>query len=146
MQANLLTIDKLRDYAMKLEAAIRNHRDQRGDNRCHLDDHALYSVLGEGQPNTALPPECEFLESCKRFYRQRQHPCDEGVDLLPDDMTIQQLTDEVKRLRGALEKIADTNMYFYDRDLSMPQWMGAGGITPMFFARQAISPQPKRNQ
>ena len=58
----------------KLKNAIRNHRDQRGNDRCHLDDAELYQVLGEGQPDTSLPPREEFLANCAKFYECRQAP------------------------------------------------------------------------
>ena len=58
----------------KLEAAIRNHRDQRGDDRCYLDDAELYSVLGESEAVTVLPPKEVFLANCARFHASRQKP------------------------------------------------------------------------
>lgn len=64
----------------KIEAAIRKHRDQRGDDRCHLDDADLYAVLPEGPPDPALlalPPRDVFLANCARFHACRQP---HGVD------------------------------------------------------------------
>jgi hypothetical protein len=93
-------IDYLREKIYELEDAIRNHRDQKGDDRCFLDDMELYKVLGDKVPfDNRLPPKCDFLESCKRFWEQRQYPPEKDHISLPDDMTIAQLTEEVKRLR-----------------------------------------------
>jgi hypothetical protein len=59
----------------RLQEAIRTHRDARGDDRCWLDDQALYAALPEGtQPNTTLPPEEKFLANCRRFWQARQNP------------------------------------------------------------------------
>jgi len=56
----------------RLKNAIRRHRDERGDDRCYLDDARLYEVLGEGQPDTTLPPRDVFLSNCARFWECRQ--------------------------------------------------------------------------
>jgi hypothetical protein len=82
----------------RLVQAIREHRDQRGDDRCWEDDAKLYAVLGEGdgEAETALPQKAEFLKSCERFYEQRQCPATAGQR---KGMTIAQLEAEVERLR-----------------------------------------------
>lgn len=67
------TIDKLMREKAALEAAIRAHRDAQGDDRCWLDDEALYSALPEG----FTPPErgeLVELELCKRFIACRHNP------------------------------------------------------------------------
>lgn len=71
-----MTEEQLRDEAKKLRAAIRYHRDQKGDDRCWVDDIRLYEALPEGPSNydPTLPPEDVFLENCKRFCRSRQTP------------------------------------------------------------------------
>lgn len=61
-----------------LEAAIRRHRDQRGDDRCWLDDEELYRALPEGftppQRDTAVE-----LDLCKKFIQCRHNPATEYV-------------------------------------------------------------------
>lgn len=77
----------------QLEAAIRHHRDQRGDDRCWMDDEALYSFLPEG----FIPPERDTaveLENCKRFIACRQNPA--TVYVSPER--------EIERLRFSLEQ------------------------------------------
>lgn len=89
----------------RLRAAIRNHRDQHGDDRCWLDDVELYRVLGDAaEVDITLPTKCEFLTSCARYWEQRQRPDEKA--LIPEGMTIAQLSTEVSRLRSALLAIA----------------------------------------
>lgn len=57
----------------KLSAAVREHRDQRGDDRCWMDDEKIYAALPEGY----TPPEHDCaveLENCKRYIASRHHP------------------------------------------------------------------------
>lgn len=88
----------------RLIRAIREHRDQRGDDRCWLDDVALYNALAEvtGEDPTfdlSLPPKAEFLASCERYYEQRRDP-----SKAPACMTIRQLQDEIGRLNGIISR------------------------------------------
>jgi hypothetical protein len=58
---------------LELEAAIRKHRDQRGDDRCWMDDEELYKVLPEGYN----PPERDSaveLANCQKFIACRHNP------------------------------------------------------------------------
>ncbi len=108
---NLLAdIVRVEDELDRLRTAIREHRDQRGDDRCWLDDQRLYHALGEGDPDpfdpvSALPPKADFLASCERFWIKRQCPGQEGRALLPDEMTIAELTAEVRRLREHRDRV-----------------------------------------
>lgn len=58
----------------RLKAGIREHRDQKGDDRCFLDDQQLYSLLGEGPAVTVLPALANFLSNCARYHASRQVP------------------------------------------------------------------------
>lgn len=69
---------KTKARIIELEAGIRNHRDQRGDDRCWLDDKKLYELVG-GAANTALPDEVQFLSNCARYHASRQDPRDKYV-------------------------------------------------------------------
>ena len=58
--------------------AIRNHRDQKGDDRCWIDDGLLYSKLPEGYEKLAtggqqLCPD-EMLANCKKYIASRHDP------------------------------------------------------------------------
>jgi len=67
-------LERVESEKTKFRHAIRNHRDQRGDDRCYLDDAELYSVLGESEAVTVLPPKEVFLANCARFHASRQKP------------------------------------------------------------------------
>jgi hypothetical protein len=80
----------------RLTAGIQKHHDQGGDDRCYKDDTELYALIGLENDNSSLGPEEEHLESCRRFWRQRQCPATAGQ---LQGMTIAQLEAEVQRLR-----------------------------------------------
>ena len=66
-----------------LETAIRKHRDQRGDDRCWIDDLELYEVLADPeQPVFKLPPRSTFLNNCARYWECRQKSSDKDEALL----------------------------------------------------------------
>lgn len=83
-----------------LEAAIRKHRDQRGDDRCWLDDEDLYRLLPEGY---ATPERDVLVEvaNCLQFLRCRRNPRTEYVS---PQRRIEELEAEVQRLRQELGK------------------------------------------
>lgn len=86
---------RLDDRVQELEAAIRKHRDYRGDDRCWLDDEELYRVLPEGY----TPPQRDGaveLENCKRFIECRRNPKTEYV-------SPQREIEELKRRVASLE-------------------------------------------
>jgi hypothetical protein len=58
---------------VELELAIKRHRDERGNDRCWLDDARLYAVLpGAKQLTIVLPPKEEFLQECDKYWECRQ--------------------------------------------------------------------------
>ena len=75
-----------------LLAAIRAHRDARGDDRCWIDDLVLYAALPEGAPAPELlalhTPE-EMLANCRRYLASRQ----------PDTVPYVSPQREIERLR-----------------------------------------------
>jgi hypothetical protein len=75
---DLLTLsrDDLLAETLRLRSGIRDHRDQRGDDRCWLDDDKLYQLLPEKLPApTAMDAEL-MLPNCKRFLATRVNPRD----------------------------------------------------------------------
>lgn len=66
--------DDLKKEIEKLRDAIRQHRDEKGHDRCWMDDDRLYSMLPEGNEgvDTTLPPRECFLKNCEKFYENRQ--------------------------------------------------------------------------
>jgi len=72
---NQIGPEQLRGELRKLRSAVRYHRDQRGDDRCWLDDVKLYKALPEGEVQFAefkLPCRQKFLSSCSKFWESRQ--------------------------------------------------------------------------
>ena len=56
----------------KLRDAIAEHRDQRADDRCFLDDQKLYAVLEDGDlGDNHVGDQCAMLENCRRYIAQR---------------------------------------------------------------------------
>lgn len=85
----------------KYGAAIRAHRDQRGDDRCFLDDDALYAVLPEGKANadTRLCEPDVMLANCRRYIEQRHDP---ALPYVSTQREIERLEAEVRALKKAL--------------------------------------------
>lgn len=89
----------------RLREAIAKHRDQKGDDRCWLDDRELYAALDPSVPaDQSLPPKCDFLKSCERYWEQRQSLSDTFTLKHP---TIGQMNREITRLREALAVFAE---------------------------------------
>lgn len=88
--------------ALWLEAAIRRHRDQRGDDRCWMDDDNLYRALPEGFTATLRDSAVE-LENCRRFIESRRHPLTIYVS---PQRRIEELEAENARLRCLLAAAA----------------------------------------
>lgn len=61
-----------------LEDAIRKHRNQKGDDRCWMDDEALYRTLPEGYEPGARDSSVE-IANCQQFIRCRHNPATEYV-------------------------------------------------------------------
>lgn len=93
--------------AEELASAIRKHRDEKGHDRCWLDDVALYAVLGEEKSDGALPPRAEFLSNCERYYEVRSSK-GEWNSTSERDRAIAEATEaklEVARAHAALDRI-----------------------------------------
>lgn len=65
---------QLRVKYLQLVTAIREHRDQRGHDRCWLDDRKLYEALGEPLPDDVglLPNDEEMLDRCRQYIALRR--------------------------------------------------------------------------
>ncbi len=61
-----------------LQAAIRRHRDERGDDRCWQDDETLYGVLPEGFTPPAREVAVELVR-CAKYIACRRNPKTEYV-------------------------------------------------------------------
>jgi hypothetical protein len=93
-------IDELseRAYALeRLQAAVREHRDARGDDRCWKDDEELYAALPEGY----TPPERDTsvqLAMCERYIASRQHPATEYVSPEREIERLQKRINELEKV------------------------------------------------
>jgi hypothetical protein len=66
-----------------LREAIRYHRDQKGDDRCWLDDHSVWELLPDAVTEpTSLPAFGEMMKRCTAFYQYRRA---EAPDSAPSD-------------------------------------------------------------
>ncbi len=61
----------MRELIVQLRQRIRYHRDQRGDDRCWLDDNYIYEALANAAPIT-LPSREVFMTKCRVFHEKRQ--------------------------------------------------------------------------
>lgn len=96
----------------KLKAAIKEHHDQHADDRCYLDDQALYAAAGLEPADITMPPRGKFLENCARFYERR---CTGG-----DWPSYQYLESQVTSLRQRLaEAEAEQQRLRHGRDLAV---------------------------
>ena len=102
--------DMLLGMIERLWTAIRKHRDQRGDDRCYLDDRELYAVLPEGY----VPPPHDTavtLEQCAHFIRCRQDPATEYVSsqrrIEELEKLVASLSCRVEEQKELLEKSAE---------------------------------------
>ena len=87
----------------KLFSAIRKHRDQRGDDRCWLDDEELYKVLPEGY-EPPVRDSCVQLELCKKFIECRHNP---STIYISPQRRIEELEEENKKLKEKIERYED---------------------------------------
>lgn len=116
-----LGVDDLRDLILERRLAIRTHRDQRGDDRCWLDDYVVWAML-EDSPcaPTVLPSFETGMQLCWQFYHWRRA---EVADLVPADaildsnlwdndleqMSAGQLFEELARIQSAIRQHRDIN-------------------------------------
>jgi hypothetical protein len=88
---------------LALCAAVREHRDQRGDDRCWRDDRKLYAALPEGYTPPAADTEIE-LDNCRRYIASRQDPATAYVS---PQRRIEELEAEVAALKAQLAAAYD---------------------------------------
>lgn len=76
MDSDLLnmSVDQLQEEVLKLRNGIRQHRDQKGDDNCWLDDqNYLYDLLPEKIiPFPELPEKNLMMLNCSRYYDCRK--------------------------------------------------------------------------
>lgn len=69
------TVEQLRSRLKQLEEAIVSHRDQHGDDRCWMDDEALYEAAGVLKADRRVGSKEDMLKNCQRYIEAR---CEQG--------------------------------------------------------------------
>ncbi|MBI4458052.1 hypothetical protein HY633_03765 [Candidatus Uhrbacteria bacterium] len=100
-----MTRGKLSAAIKKFRQSIRYHRDQKGDDRCWLDDYKLWALLEDTPPKpTALPPHDEMMARCRDFFTHRRAdaadpiPADAQADSQKWDDDLEVMSEESLRL------------------------------------------------
>lgn len=108
--ANMLGVrNDLHARVKVLEDAIKNHRDQKADDRCWMDDDELYGVLCDGQASDRRVGDKEsMLRNCARFIERR---CEGGHWLSYKELQegAEVLDAKVKELETMLRRICISN-------------------------------------
>ena len=87
-------VTRLQQLVDKYEAAIRSHRDQKGDDRCWLDDSVLYAVLPEGYICPVRDSAVE-LTLCQKFIECRHNP---NIEYVSPQRRIEELEKRILEL------------------------------------------------
>lgn len=99
-------LDRVRAMVVRLEtveAAIRKHRDFRGDDRCWMDDEELYKVLPEGY----TPPERDSaveLKMCEQYIKCRHNP---GTIYVSPQERINELEAEIAKMKDGVDALSN---------------------------------------
>jgi hypothetical protein len=113
-----MAADELKEAILERRAAIRKHRDAKGDDRCWLDDYFVWDLLDYSPRIEALPSFDEGMSRCCAFYTNRRA---DAPDLTPSDaiadpkkwdadiapMTQPQLAKELARIQEAIRRHRD---------------------------------------
>ncbi len=87
------------EEVQRLQRAIREHRDARGDDRCWMDDEALYKTLPEGYTAPARDT-CIQLENCILYIKSRQNP---GTVYVSPQRRIEELESQLRKPKLFIE-------------------------------------------
>ena len=88
-----------------LKTAIRKHRDQRGDDRCWMDDDELYRVLNEPLFDRPMPSPDKMLKNCEKFISLRTKPGSKTDDTSASGRWVSRA--ELEEQRAAFERVND---------------------------------------
>lgn len=81
---------------MSLRTGTRDHRDQRGDDKCWMDDEKLYKLLPEGYTPPARDTAVE-LANCRKYICSRMNP---ATIYISPQRRIEELELEIARLKN----------------------------------------------
>ena len=134
------------DEIRALQSAIRKHRDQRGDDRCWMDDEELYRVLPEGYVAPVRDTAVE-LDKCEQFIRCRHNP---GTVYVSPEREIEELRSEIRRLNCVLELERKTDRDNWMRisasvESGKPPKPGGASLTPSEF-KIILTPVEKESE
>ena len=101
----LKCVGLMADDLKRLVDAIRTHRDQRGDDRCFLDDETLYAVLPEGYTPPVRDVSVE-LALCAKYIASRHNP---ATVYTSPQRRIEQLEKDVSSLRARLNNCVESS-------------------------------------
>lgn len=122
----------------EIRQAIRQHRDQKGDDRCWLDDYRVWACI-EGSPADpeALPSFEDGMEQCRAFFLHRRA---EQADPLPPDAIqdpqkwngdLQTLSElELQTVLTALQEAIQTHRDIHDRPRTLQDDRALYAILP----------------
>ncbi len=96
---DIKNLEDAKKRIQQLEDGIRQHRDEKGNQRCWLGDQRLYSLLSDGgKVDSSLPKRDEFLRRCAQYYDTRQSPDVPGQ--------VEALTRQIEEMKKALGECA----------------------------------------
>lgn len=105
-QVNLHTaLTQERARVRLLEQGIREHRNQKGDDRCWEDDLKLYQLLPEGVGEADLRLQCPevMLANCQRYIAHRHNP---DLPYVSPQKKLAEVEDYMLHLKGVMDEVA----------------------------------------
>jgi hypothetical protein len=67
-----MTVEQLQEKLQVIRDVVRWWSNQKGDDRCWLDDvKVMEAVLPHGEVNFEMPTDLEFIKNCIRFKESR---------------------------------------------------------------------------
>jgi hypothetical protein len=112
----VVTYDELGTAIRERRQVLRDHRDQKGDDRCWLDDYKVWAMI-QGAPvlSTHPPPYEIFMSSCLLFYEfcRMDEPDPIPIDALLEpalwdhdlrSFSYDQMIDEMVKIQQAIFK------------------------------------------
>ena len=116
-------MEREKQLIKKLRAAIRMHRDQKGDDRCWLDDFLLWKLIPRKEKDPKkLPPIEEAMKKCIQFYERRGKRIHEGnkkVNYSDEDLEImnkEELVSELNKIAKAIRNHRDRSQRTWKDD------------------------------
>ena len=114
MAESYVLMVSLRHQISLMRERIRWHRDQKGDDRCWLDDYEVWALLPDSPPEPRTPPTFEEgMRRCREFwtYRRAEYPDPAPPNAALDrncwdddlsEMSVEELAREFLRIGGAI--------------------------------------------